>query len=150
MPWKMNDYPSSMKNLEDTIRKKAIDIANTMVEEGYEESRAIPIAISQAEAWHKNAGQQEVNSFNKYGDPTETEEKYDSRPELLNKKEHVTPHDDGWSVKSEDAKQPSSVYTTKKEALQYGKKVAKNKGTSLIVHRKDGTIEDQISYTPKN
>lgn len=27
MPWDMNDYPDSMKNLDPLVRKKAIDIA---------------------------------------------------------------------------------------------------------------------------
>lgn len=30
MPWNMNDYPTSMKNLAPLIRKKAIDIGNAL------------------------------------------------------------------------------------------------------------------------
>jgi len=37
-----------MENLNDVTKKKAIDIANSMVGEGYDEGRAIPIAIDQA------------------------------------------------------------------------------------------------------
>jgi uncharacterized protein YdaT len=53
MIWTLQDYPSSMKNLNEETRKKAIDIANSMVDEGYAESRAIPIAIEQAKEWRK-------------------------------------------------------------------------------------------------
>lgn len=53
MPWSMKDYPQSLKNLEEPVRKKAIEIANAMVDEGYEEGRAIPIATSQAKEWKK-------------------------------------------------------------------------------------------------
>ncbi|SDI79899.1 hypothetical protein SAMN05216352_11235 [Alteribacillus bidgolensis] len=41
MSWTMNDYPSSLKNLDKAVRKKAIDIANAMVGEGYDEGRTI-------------------------------------------------------------------------------------------------------------
>lgn len=51
MPWNMNDYPTSMKNLAPLIRKKAIDIGNALLADGYPDDRAIPIAISQAEKW---------------------------------------------------------------------------------------------------
>lgn len=53
MPWSMKDYPQSLKNLEEPVKKKAIEIANAMVDEGYEEGRAIPIETSQAKEWKK-------------------------------------------------------------------------------------------------
>jgi uncharacterized protein YdaT len=34
-----------LKNLEEPVKKKAIEIANAMMDEGYEEGRAIPIAV---------------------------------------------------------------------------------------------------------
>lgn len=49
MPWNMKDYPASMKNLDPLVRKKAIDIANALLDDGYPDDRAIPIATSQAE-----------------------------------------------------------------------------------------------------
>jgi uncharacterized protein YdaT len=51
MPWSYRDYPNSMKNLTTEVRHKAIDIANALLEEGYEEGRAIAIATAQAEKW---------------------------------------------------------------------------------------------------
>lgn len=51
MPWDKENYPDSMKNLERPVKEKAIEIANALVEEGYEDDRAIPIAISQAKKW---------------------------------------------------------------------------------------------------
>ena len=55
MPWTKDDYPDAMKNLNEYARLKAIDIANAMVEDGYKEKRAIPIAINQAKEWHEDA-----------------------------------------------------------------------------------------------
>ncbi|MBD1910787.1 DUF2188 domain-containing protein [Leptolyngbya sp. PL-A3] len=51
MPWNSKDYPASMKNLTSEVRGKAIDIANALLDEGYEEGRAIAIATAQAEKW---------------------------------------------------------------------------------------------------
>lgn len=41
MPWNMKDYPPAMKNLEELTRKKAIDIGNALLAEGYPDDRAI-------------------------------------------------------------------------------------------------------------
>lgn len=46
----LNNYPDS-KNLVGPIKEKAIDLANALLEEGYEEGRAISIGISQAKKW---------------------------------------------------------------------------------------------------
>ena len=54
MPWTWQRYPDSMKNLPVRIRHKAIEVANALLQDGYEESRAIPIAIAQAKEWHEN------------------------------------------------------------------------------------------------
>ncbi|MBP2028921.1 uncharacterized protein YdaT [Acetoanaerobium pronyense] len=54
MPWSKNDFPDAMKNLEKPVRDKAIEIANSLLEDGYEEGRAIPIAISKAKEWYEN------------------------------------------------------------------------------------------------
>lgn len=48
MPWNNNDYPNSMKNLDEDVREKAIEIANALLDEGYEDGKAIPIAIDRA------------------------------------------------------------------------------------------------------
>lgn len=54
MPWSKNDYPPSMKNLEPRVRKKAVEIANALLEEGSEEGRAIAIATAKAQEWDEN------------------------------------------------------------------------------------------------
>ena len=54
MPWTQNDYPRSLKNLTPQVRNKAIEIANALLEEGWEEGRAIAIATEKAEEWAQN------------------------------------------------------------------------------------------------
>jgi uncharacterized protein YdaT len=58
MPWNKNNYPDSMKNLTAEVREKAIEIANALLKDGYEEGRAIAIATAQAEEWAENRGKQ--------------------------------------------------------------------------------------------
>lgn len=57
MPWSESYFPRSMANLPPPVRAKAIEIANALLAEGYEEGRAIRIAIAQAKRWsNRNAG----------------------------------------------------------------------------------------------
>ena len=51
MPWTSDYYPPSMSHLPDTIREKAIEIANALLEEGMDEGKAIRIAIAKAKDW---------------------------------------------------------------------------------------------------
>ena len=48
MPWNKSDYPDSFKNLDDSTRNKAIEIANALLKDGHDDGSAIRIAISQA------------------------------------------------------------------------------------------------------
>jgi uncharacterized protein YdaT len=44
-----------MQNLPPEVRLKAIEIANALPEEGYDESKAIRIAIAKAKDWKKGS-----------------------------------------------------------------------------------------------
>ena len=69
MPWNMKDFPPAMKNLEELTKKKAIDIGNALLDEGYPDDRAIPIAISQAKEWVESADEKEKKAFSKEKNP---------------------------------------------------------------------------------
>lgn len=147
MPWNMNDYPSSLKNLEKPVRKKAIDIANAMLDEGYDEGKAIPIATKQAEKWYDDADKQEIDDYmdNERVTPGSSSE-YESRPELMEKAELVESHEDGWAVRSKDAQQPAAVYDKKNDAVKRAKEIAEKQGTEAVIYKKDGSIETRYSY----
>lgn len=51
MPWTSEYYPKSMRNLPEPVRKKAIEIANALLEEGMDEGKAIRIAIAKSKEW---------------------------------------------------------------------------------------------------
>jgi uncharacterized protein YdaT len=51
MPWSEARYPPSMQSLPAWVRRKAIAIANALLEEGMDEGKAIRIAIAKARQW---------------------------------------------------------------------------------------------------
>jgi len=55
MPWDETYYPHSMRNLPADVRSKAIEIANALLEEGYDDGRAIRIAIAKAKEWAEHS-----------------------------------------------------------------------------------------------
>lgn len=59
---------------------------------------------------------------------------------------HVVPNSSGWSVKREGNQKASSLHETKQEAVDAGKDLAKKAETELVIHRKNGTIQDSDSY----
>ncbi len=58
MPWSKSDYPDSLKNFTAEVRSKAIEIANALLEDGYDEGRAIAIATDRAKEWADNRDKQ--------------------------------------------------------------------------------------------
>jgi len=62
-------------------------------------------------------------------------------------KYHVT-HDDGnWKVKKQGANRARKVFENKKEAVDYGREVAKSEPKGqLIIHKKDGKIQTEHTY----
>lgn len=63
---------------------------------------------------------------------------------MANKVFHVTPNDEKWQVRSEESKQASSIHDSKDEALDTAKSHAQNNNGSVIVHNKDGEIEQRL------
>lgn len=59
---------------------------------------------------------------------------------------HVVPHQQGWAVKREGAQRASSVHATKHEALGAGRSLAQTNRTELVIHGKNGRIQDSDSY----
>ena len=118
-----------------------------MIDEGYKEGQAIPIATEQAKEWYENASEKEINQVIQMSDEDLRESDSDrssSNPKLLEKAEYVIPHKDGWAVKAQGAKQPSDVFSKKDEAIERAKEIAENKQTSVVIHKQDGTIQDTI------
>lgn len=138
MPWNKNDYPDSMKNLSAPVRKKAIDIGNTLVEdENMEEGVAIATAISQAKDWATNRGKR-VKSTKDSKTTDVKNHGYD---------QYVLPTEKGWAVKREGT-QRQQYFDTKQDAISTGKERAKKHNATLTIQKKDGSIQNRYSYNP--
>ena len=56
MPWSEAHYPPAMAHLESSVRAKAIEIANALLEEGHDEGFCIRVAIARAKSWAHRHG----------------------------------------------------------------------------------------------
>lgn len=60
---------------------------------------------------------------------------------------HVVPHqEEEWAVKREGQDNPESTFKSKSDAVEEGKKLAKNSQTMVYIHDGDGQIESQENY----
>ncbi len=65
----------------------------------------------------------------------------------MGKEIHVVSNPDGgWDVKRPNADRASKHFETKKEAMNWGRNLAKKEGAELIPHGKDGKIQNPNSY----
>ena len=65
---------------------------------------------------------------------------------MAKKNQWVTVHPKGWAVKGEGNKKATKVTKTQKEAIDIGKKIAKNQKTELIIQNVKGEIRSKDSY----
>ncbi|MGO2205506.1 DUF2188 domain-containing protein [Staphylococcus xylosus] len=136
MPWTMEDYPQSWKNFDELERKKAIDIGNAMLKDGYEEENVIPIATKQAESWYRDASDSELQEL-KNKKITKHKRDDSANPKLNEKDVHVYYEDDEWKVKSDGAKQASDTFLKKEDAMKRARNIADNRETEIIEHKKN-------------
>jgi uncharacterized protein YdaT len=60
---------------------------------------------------------------------------------------HVTPNDEGWNVKAENASRASSSHDTKAGAIDRAKELAKAQPLGqVVIHGQDGRIQTEYTY----
>ena len=64
----------------------------------------------------------------------------------MRKNQHVVPHEDGWAVRGEGNQKATSIHSTKREALNVGRNIAANQQAELVIHGRDGKIQDKDSF----
>lgn len=62
------------------------------------------------------------------------------------KGQHVVPSDGKWSVRSAGAKRASGTFSTQKEAIDNAREKARQQGTELYIHGRDGRIRERSSF----
>jgi hypothetical protein len=65
--------------------------------------------------------------------------------------QHVVPTKDGWAIngwaiKGAGSPKATKVYGTQKQAIQRGREIAKNQGSELLIHGRDGRIREKSTY----
>lgn len=60
--------------------------------------------------------------------------------------QHVVPHPEGWAVKGAGNEKYTAVFDNQKDAIERAREIAINYRSSVIIHRKDGSIRDRMSY----
>ena len=64
----------------------------------------------------------------------------------MGKNQHVTPKGGQWQVKGAGNSKATAVVSTQKEAIAIAKGIAKNQGSELIIHGKNGQIREKNTY----
>lgn len=64
----------------------------------------------------------------------------------MGRNQHVTPKDGIWQVKGAGAEKATKRFDTQREAIQYGKEIAKNQGSELVIHGENGRIRQKDSF----
>lgn len=66
---------------------------------------------------------------------------------MAKRDQHVVPHANGWAIKPAGSARASSVNGTQREAIHRARKVARNQGTELFVHGRDGRIRERDTHS---
>lgn len=144
MPWTYDDYPTSMKNLTAEVRRKAIDIANALLEDGYGDGRAIAIATTQAEKWAKRRHKQiaKKNTGGTTGQAVADNAEKGDRESI-----HVfaNPEESGW-IATQGQKRIAQG-SKKADVVDKAKEKAKAQKTELCIHNKQGDLMKEHSYS---
>ena len=77
---------------------------------------------------------------------TEPEDQSEPEPKETGKR-HVMSSSDGWVILRHLNDTSSEHFHKKKDALREAKKVVKEKGLRLVVHRQDGTVQREHDYS---
>lgn len=118
MPWSKNDYPKSMKNLPNDVRDKAIEIANALLDENYDEGRAISIGIAQSRKYIEGGTDR--------------------------KEYHLQPDGEDWILKKQDGNKSIMREETKKELLDHAREYVNDHDGILVIHKTDGSVSERL------
>ena len=64
----------------------------------------------------------------------------------MDKNQHVTPHKNGWQVKSAGSSKATKVTKTQKGAIKIARNIAINKKSEVLIHGTNGRIRQKNSY----
>ena len=65
---------------------------------------------------------------------------------MAKRNQHVVPLGNGWAVKGEGNSKYTAITENKREATVIARNIAKNNKAEIVIHGKDGKIQDKDSY----
>jgi hypothetical protein len=65
---------------------------------------------------------------------------------MAKKNQHVVPLGNGWAVKGEGNSRFTAITERKREATIIARDIARNNRSEVVIHGKDGKIQDKDSY----
>lgn len=65
---------------------------------------------------------------------------------MSKKNQHVVKHSDGWAVRGAGNVKVTRVVQTQQDAIKIAKTIAKNQGSELFIHGKNGKIRERNTY----
>ncbi|MCY1264433.1 hypothetical protein D9M68_154740 [compost metagenome] len=65
---------------------------------------------------------------------------------MSKKNQHVVPYGDDWAVKGAGNSKATRVVGTQAEAIELAREIAKNQGSEMLIHGKDGQIRERNTY----
>lgn len=65
---------------------------------------------------------------------------------MSKKDQHVVRRDDGWAVRGEGNSRDTSHHNSQQQAYDAAREIARNQGTEVVVHGRDGRIRDSDSF----
>lgn len=64
----------------------------------------------------------------------------------MGKNQHVVPHNDGWAVRGAGNDRVTAQTRTQAESIDIARAIARNQGSELVIHGRDGAIRDKDSH----
>ena len=62
------------------------------------------------------------------------------------KDQHVVPHPEGWAIRGAGNSKCTKVFPTQADAIKAARDIAKNQGSELVIHGRNGQIREKNSY----
>jgi hypothetical protein len=65
---------------------------------------------------------------------------------MTRRNQRVVPHEGGWAVRGAGSQRATSIHDTQGEAVAAGREIARNQGSELFVHGRDGRIRERDTH----
>ena len=117
------EYPWELEELEPEARKRALEQANQLIEQGYQEIRALRMAATMAREWVDNG---------KSADTT-----------MAGPSQHVMLERDTWVICPEDRSDASHSFSSLEDALHRAHEIAAEQHSAVYVYDPDGALIDR-------